>query len=32
VLLRPDRYVFAAARDAATLAAASLRLPGAPQP
>jgi len=32
VLLRPDRYVFAAAQDAAALAAASLRLPGAPQP
>ena len=32
VLLRPDRYIFAAACDATALAAASLRLPGAPQP
>lgn len=32
VLLRPDRYVFAAARDAAGLAAATLRLPRPPQP
>ena len=32
VLIRPDRYVFATARNAAALAAASQRLPGAPQP